>query len=56
MLPAALQKHLAISPIRCCLLRLPKRIGLKSYLRLPALVVRSSSITLSDASTQFRSA
>ena len=37
-------------------LRLPKRIGLKSYLRLSALVVRSFSITLSDASTQFRSA
>src|SRR4029077_17105305 len=38
----------------CRLLRLPKRIGLKSYLRLSALVVRSSSITSSDASTHFR--
>jgi len=38
------------------LLRLPKRIGLKSYLRLSALVVRSFSITSSDASTHFRPA
>jgi hypothetical protein len=38
----------------CQLLRLPKRIGLKSYLRLSALVVQSSSITSSDASTHFR--
>jgi hypothetical protein len=38
----------------CRLLRLPKRIGLKPYLRLSALVVRLSSITLSDASTRFR--
>ena len=37
----------------CRLLRLPKRIGLKSYLRLSALVVRSFLITLSDASTHF---
>lgn len=50
----ALQKHLAISPNPCQLLGLPKRIGLKSYLRLSALVVRSSSITLPDASTHFR--
>ena len=32
----------------------PKRIGLKSCLRLSALVVRLSSITLPDASTHFR--
>ena len=38
----------------CRLLRLPKRIGLKSYFRLSALVVRSFSITSSDASTHFR--
>src|SRR5213076_3297495 len=54
--PLVLQKHLAISPIPCRLLRLPKRIGLKSYLRLSALVVRSFSITSSDASTHFRPA
>jgi hypothetical protein len=40
----------------CRLLRLPKRIGLKSCLRLSALVVRSFSITSSDASTHFRPA
>ena len=40
----------------CRLLRLPKRIGLKSYLRLSALVVRSFLITSSDASTHFRPA
>jgi hypothetical protein len=34
----ALQKHLAISPIPCRLLRLHKRIGLKSYLRLSAVL------------------
>jgi len=34
----ALQKHLAISPIPCRLLRPPKRIGLKSYLRLSAVL------------------
>ena len=38
----------------CRLLRLPKRIGLKSHLRLSALVVNSFSITSSDASTHFR--
>ena len=40
----------------CRLLRLPKRIGLKSYLRLSALVVKSFLITSSDASTHFRPA
>src|SRR4029077_13338076 len=40
----------------CRLLRLPKRIGLKSYFRLSALVVRLFSITSSDASTHFRPA
>jgi hypothetical protein len=38
----------------CRLLRLAKRIGLKSYSRLSALVVRSSLITSSDASMHFR--
>ena len=40
----------------CRLLRLPKRIGLKSYFRLSALLVKSSLITSSDASTHFRPA
>ena len=50
----ALQNILRCRRTPCQLLRLPKRIGLKSYLRLSALVVRSSSITLPDASTHFR--
>jgi hypothetical protein len=38
VLPGRFKKHLAISPIPCRLLRLPKRIGLKSYLRLSAVL------------------
>jgi len=49
-------KHMAIPPIPCCLLRLPNRSGLKSYLRSSAMLVKSSSITSSDASTHFRPA
>ena len=56
LLAGALQKHPVISPIHLRLLRLLKRIGLKSYLRLSALVVRSFLITSSDASTHFRPA
>jgi hypothetical protein len=35
-------------------LRLPKRIGLKSYLRLSALLAKSFLIASSGASTHFR--
>ena len=54
--PRALQKHLTISPIPLLSVAGPKRIGLKSYFPLSALLVKSSLITSSDASTHFRPA
>jgi hypothetical protein len=50
----SLLDHPAILPIALAFFAAPKRIGLKSYMWLSAVLVKSSLITSSDVSTHLR--
>jgi hypothetical protein len=48
------KEHPAISPISIAVFAAPKRIGLRSHIRLSGVLIEFSSITLPDVSTHLR--